>query len=87
MNVAEDCINCKSVAASLSVRSSDKQSDESPLYVWASRVISVSIRLAIVQPGCRDFKVTWAPSQYENIFPRYGDSHVKDKTVARRSYL
>ena len=23
----------------------------------------------------------------KNIFPRYGDSHVKDKTVARPSYL
>ena len=31
---------------------------------------------------------TWAPSQYiKTIFPRYGDSHVKDKTVVRLSYL
>ena len=27
------------------------------------------------------------PSQYKTDFPRYGDSHVKDKSVARPSYL
>ena len=30
---------------------------------------------------------TRGPSQYKAVFPRYGDSHVKDKTVARPSYL
>ena len=32
---------------------------------------------------------TWALSQYKDhlSLPRYGDSHVKDKTVARLSYL
>ena len=31
--------------------------------------------------------LSWALSQYKTVFPRYGDSHVKDKTVARPSYL
>ena len=30
---------------------------------------------------------TRAPSQYKDHLSRYGDSHVKDKTVARLSYL
>ena len=30
---------------------------------------------------------SWAPSQYKTAFSRYGDSHVKDKTVARPSDL
>ena len=33
------------------------------------------------------YQRTWALSQYKTVFPRYGDSHVKDKTVARPSYL
>ena len=30
---------------------------------------------------------SWAPLNIKTVFPRYGDSHVKDKTVARPSYL
>ena len=29
---------------------------------------------------------TWALIQYK-VFPRYGDTHVKDRTVLRPSYL
>ena len=29
----------------------------------------------------------WAPSQYKDCLPRYVDSHIKDKMVARSSYL
>ena len=31
--------------------------------------------------------LTWAPSQYKGRLSVYGDSHVKDKTVARPSYF
>ena len=30
---------------------------------------------------------TWAHLSIKTVFPRYGDSHVKDKTVPRPSYL
>ena len=30
---------------------------------------------------------TNAPSQYKDVFPKYGDSLVQDKTVLRLSYL
>ena len=40
--------------------------------------------LVVVSPG---FKATWPRLNIKTAFPRYGDSHVKDKTVARPSYL
>ena len=30
---------------------------------------------------------SWAPSQYKDLLSRYGDPHVKDKMVARLSYI
>ena len=32
-------------------------------------------------------KTAWVSSQYKDGLSRYGDSHVKDKTAARPSYL
>ena len=34
-----------------------------------------------------DFKLSGSRLNVKTVFPRYGDSHVKDKTVARPSYL
>ena len=48
-------------------------------YYWASLCKIPSLHIMCLYPGpCLSIKT---------VFPRYGDSHVKDKTVARPSYL
>ena len=41
----------------------------------------------MVQVFCMKDKDSGARFNIKTVFPRYGDSHVKDKTVARPSYL
>ena len=43
--------------------------------------------LLFANAGMNQVKETRAPFQYKDCLSRYGDSHVKDKTVTRPSYL
>ena len=48
---------------------------------------AIKILYYILYYGYVAYEMVCAPSQYKNVFSRYGNSHYKDKTVVRPSYL
>ena len=64
----------------------------SPFWCWGQKIRSISWLLMTWQGTrqCQSWHWSATPGPHFNIktiFPRYGDSHVKDKTVTKPSYL
>ena len=54
----------------------------------SENIINVAVRLPFIFPlACEKAVTSWTSSQYEDNLSRYGNSHVKDTTVLRPSYL